>query len=70
MTKRIDVSFASNELMSVPHTRWISGNLIVVHDDTDDRFICCVKKTGEILKETGSLRDAINWLTADQEQEA
>lgn len=48
MTKRIDVSFSSNELMSVPHTRWVSGNLVVVHDNVDDRFICCVKKRRDL----------------------
>lgn len=53
MNKRIDASFASNELTSVPHTRWIRGNLLVVHDDVDDRFICCVKKNRRDSKRNG-----------------
>jgi hypothetical protein len=65
MHKNITVSFFSNELMSAQYTRWTCGNLVVIHDDTADLFLCCVNETGELLLETSSLKEALRRLTGD-----
>jgi hypothetical protein len=61
----IIVSFRdSTEICSTARTSWTRNDKSVIHFIDSDTFLCCVKQTGELLKETNSLSDALTWLSA------
>lgn len=59
----IVVSFSdSTEICSTAKTSWTLNDKTVIHFIDNDTFLCCIKQTGELLKETNSLSDALTWL--------
>lgn len=47
--------------MGTPHTRWVRGDWVVIHDTAEEAFLCCTSD-GEFVLSTRRLGAALNWL--------